>query len=95
MLSLSLISAEAVVIEVRLRRLTPLLLLLLLLLWLLMGTAATVSAGTAGLLHLLVSHTRVAKSLLLLGKRLSAGAGSCPRIRLFVSILQLPPVPLT
>lgn len=83
---LALVSAEAVLVEVALRRLTPLLLL---------RRAAAVSASTARLLHLLVGHTRLAKRLLLLSKGLSTGARSCPRIRLFISILQLPPVPLT
>jgi hypothetical protein len=84
---LALVSAEAVLVEGRLGGLTPLLL----------GRgAATIAASAAGLLHLLlVGHTWVAKGLLLLGKGLSAGAGSCPRIRLLASILQLPPVPLT
>jgi hypothetical protein len=63
-------------------------------LWLL-GSAAAIATSAAWLLHLLlVGHARVAKGLLL-REGLSAGAGSCPRIRLLVSILQLPPVPLT
>lgn len=62
----------------------------------LLGSATAVAASAAWLLHLLlVRHARVAKGLLLLREGLSAGAGSCPRIRLLVSILQLPPVPLT
>jgi hypothetical protein len=84
---LALVTAEAVLVEGCLGRLAPLLL---------RRGATTVAASAARLLHLLlVWHTRVAKGLLLLGKGLSAGAGSCPRIRLLVSILQLPPVPLT
>lgn len=86
MFGLSLVSAEAVLVEGCLRRLAPLLLL---------RSTAPVAASAAGLLHLLVRHAGLGKRLLLLGIGLSAGAGSCPRIRLFVSILQLPPVPLT
>jgi hypothetical protein len=82
---LALVPTEAILVEVALRGLAPLLL----------GSTATVAASAAWLLHLLVGHTGVAKGLLLLGKRLSAWAGSCPCIRLFVSILQLPSVPLT
>ena len=92
-LGLALVSAEAILVEVALGRLSPLLLLLLLL-----RSPAAVPAGAAWLLHLLVGHAGVAKGLLrllLLAKRLSAGAGSCPRIRLFASILQLPSMPLT
>jgi hypothetical protein len=84
----TLISAEAVLVEAALLGLTPLLLLL-------GRSAATVPTGTLRCLHLLVVHTWTAEALLLLGKRLSAGAGSCPRIRLSFAILQLPPVPLT
>jgi hypothetical protein len=63
---------------------------------LLLRRTATIAASTNWLLHLLlVWHARVAKGLLLLREGLSAGAGSCPRIRLLVAILQLPPVPLT
>jgi hypothetical protein len=87
---LTLISAEAVLVEVALLRLTPLLLLLLLL-----RSTAAVATGTLWRLHLLVIHTRTAEALLLLGKGLSSGAGSCPCIRLCFAILQLPPVPLT
>jgi hypothetical protein len=88
----TLISAEAVLVEAALLRLTPLLLL--------GRSAATVPTGTLRRLHLLrlhllVVHTRTAEALLLLGKRLSARAGSCPRIRLCFAILQLLPVPLT
>jgi hypothetical protein len=84
----TLISAEAVLVEVALLRLTPLLLLLL-------GSTTAVPTSTLWRLHLWVVHTRTAEALLLLGKWLSAGAGSCPRIRLSFAILQLPPVPLT
>ena len=83
---LALVSAEAILVKVALGGLAPLLLL---------RSAATVSAGATWLLHLLVGYTGIAEGLLLLSKGLSAGAGSCPRIRLFASILQLPPVPLT
>jgi hypothetical protein len=65
------------------------------LLLLLGRSTAAVPTGTLRRLHLLVVHTRTSKALLLLGKGLSAGAGSCPRIRLCFAILQLPPVPLT
>jgi hypothetical protein len=87
----TLIPAEAVLVEAALLRLTPLLL---------GRSAATVPTGTLRRLHLLrlhllVVHTRTAEALLLLGKRLSARAGSCPRIRLCFAILQLLPVPLT
>lgn len=88
---LSLVAAKAVLIEAALARLTPLLL----------GSrgATTITASATWLhllrLHLLVIHARTSKAGLLLSKGLSAGAGSCPRIRLLVSILQLPPVPLT
>ena len=85
--SLALVSTEAVLVEGGLGRLAPL--------WLL-GCTAAVATGAAGLLHLLLEwHTGVTKGLLLLRERCSAGAGSCPRIRLLVSILQLPTVPLT
>jgi hypothetical protein len=90
---LALVPAEAIRVEGCLRRLTPLLLLLL------RRSTATITTSAAWLLHLLlVRHARVTKGLLrllLLRKWLSPGAGSCPRIRLLVSILQLPPVPLT
>jgi hypothetical protein len=83
----TLVSAEAVLVEVALLGLTPLLLLL--------GSAATVAAGTLWGLHLGVVHTRATEALLLLSEGLSTGARSCPRIRLCFAILQLPPVPLT
>jgi hypothetical protein len=83
-----LVTAEAVLVEVALLGLAPLLLLL-------RGGATAVTTGTLRRLHLLVGHTRTAKALLLLGEGLSTGAGSCPRIRLSFAILQLPPVPLT
>jgi hypothetical protein len=71
--------------------LTPLLLLRRLL-----RSAAAIATSAAWLLHLLLEwHARIAEGLLLLREGLSAGAGSCPRIRLLRSILQLPPVPLT
>lgn len=88
---LALVSAEAVLVEAALARLTPLLLG--------SGGAATVATCATWLhllrRHLLVVHARTPETSLLLGKGLAAGAGSCPRIRLLVSILQLPPVPLT
>jgi len=88
---LTLVSTKAILTEGCLGRLAPLLRL---------GRATAVAARAAWLLHGLVSHLgvthlRVTKGLLLLSKGLSTGAGSCPRIRLFASILQLPPVPLT
>lgn len=75
---LALVAAEAILIEAALARLTPLLLG--------SGGATTVATSTTGLhllrLQLLVVHARTPKAGLLLGKGLSAGAGSCPRIRL-------------
>jgi len=92
--NLALVAAKAVLPKGLLLRLTPLLLLLLL------RSATAVAASTLRLLHGLLLHLRVVhgsttKCLLLLRKRLSTGAGSCPRIRLFAPIMQLPPVPLT
>jgi hypothetical protein len=83
-----LVTAEAVLVEVALLGLAPLLLLL-------RRSATAVSTGALRRLHLLVVHARTAEALLLLSKGLSTGAGSCPRIRLSFAILQLPPVPLT
>jgi hypothetical protein len=80
---LALVTAEAVLVEAALAGLTPLLLR--------SGSATTVATSTTGLhllrlhllrLHLLVVHARTPEAGLLLGKGLSAGAGSCPRIRL-------------
>jgi len=75
---LALVAAKAVLVEAALARLTPLLLG--------SGGATTVATSTTGLhllrLHLLVVHARTPEAGLLLGKGLSAGAGSCPRIRL-------------
>ena len=75
---LTLVAAEAVLVEAALARLTPLLLG--------SGGATTVATSTTWLhllrLHLLVVHARTPKASLLLGKGLSARAGSCPRIRL-------------
>ena len=74
----TLVAAKAVLVEAALARLTPLLLG--------GGSATTVATSTTWLhllrLHLLVVHARTPKAGLLLGKGLSAGAGSCPRIRL-------------
>ena len=70
---LALVAAKAVLVEAALARLTPLLLG--------SGGATTVATSTTGL-HLLVVHARTPEAGLLLGKGLSAGAGSCPRIRL-------------
>ena len=69
----TLVAAKAVLVEAALARLAPLLLR--------SGSATTVATSTTGL-HLLVVHARTPKAGLLLGKGLSAGAGSCPRIRL-------------
>lgn len=75
---LALVATEAVLVEAALARLTPLLLG--------SGSATTVATSTTWLhllrLHLLVVHARTPEAGLLLGKGLSAGAGSCPRIRL-------------
>lgn len=80
---LSLVAAEAVLVEATLAGLAPLLLG--------SGCATTVATSTTWLhllgLHLLVVHAWTAKAGLLLGKGLSAGAGSCPRIRLCFSVL--------
>jgi hypothetical protein len=91
--NLALVAAKAVLAEGLLLRLAPLLLLLL-------RSTTAIAASTLRLLHGLLLHLRVihgstTKCLLLLRKGLSTGAGSCPRIRLFAPILQLPPVPLT
>jgi hypothetical protein len=90
--NLALVAAKAVLAEGLLLRLAPLLLLL--------RSTTAIAASTLRLLHGLLLHLRVihrstTKCLLLLRKGLSTGAGSCPRIRLFAPILQLPPVPLT
>lgn len=80
---LALVAAEAVLLEGALAGLAPLLLR--------SGGATTVATSTTRLhllgLHLLVVHARTSKAGLLLGKGLSAGAGSCPRIRLCFSVL--------
>lgn len=69
---LALVAAEAVLVEAALARLTPLLLG--------SGGATTVATSTTGLhllrLHLLIVHARTPEAGLLLGKGLSARAGS-------------------
>ena len=90
---LSLIAAEAVLVKAALARLTPLLLRS-------RGTTTVTTSATwlhllrlhllrlhLLRLHLLVVHARTSKAGLLLGKGLSARAGSCPRIRLCFSVL--------
>lgn len=80
---LALVATEAVLVEAGLAGLSPLLLR--------SGSATTVATGTTWLhllrLHLLIVHAVTPKASLLLGKGLSARAGSCPRIRLRLSVL--------
>lgn len=80
---LALVTAKAILVETALARLAPLLLR--------GGSATTVATCTTWLhllrRHLLIVHARTTKAGLLLGKGLSAGAGSCPRIRLCFSVL--------
>ena len=85
---LALVATEAVLVEVALGLLAPLLLRLA-------AAAGVVPAGAAR--HLLVglSHPRPAKTGLALSEGLSAGAWTCPSIRLCIAKSQLPPVPLT
>lgn len=76
---LALVATEAVLVEVALRLLAPLLLGLA-------TTAGVVATGAAG--HLLVglSHARSAETSLGLSEGLSAGAWTCPSIRLCIAI---------
>ena len=75
---LSLVAAEAVLVEVALAGLAPLLL----------GLAATaVSAGTARHLLIRLGHARTAKAGLVLARELSAGARSCPRVGVCFPVL--------
>lgn len=85
---LALVATEPILVEVALVGLAPLLLGL-------PAATSIVAAGAAR--HLLVGlcHARAAKAGLVLAKRLSAGARTCPCIRLCHSVPQLSPVPLT
>lgn len=85
---LALVPAEAVLVKVALWLLAPLLLGL---------AAATGIVATGATRHLLVRlcHARPAEASLVLGERLSAGAWTCPSIRLCIAISELPSVPLT
>lgn len=76
---LALVATEAVLVEVALGLLAPLLLRL---------TAAAGVVAARAARHLLVglSHARPAETGLALGKGLSAGAWTCPSIRLCIAI---------
>jgi hypothetical protein len=85
---LALVASEAVLVEVTLRLLAPLLLRL---------SAATGVVTTGATRHLLVRlcHAGSAETSLVLGEGLSAGAWTCPSIRLRIAIFELPSVALT
>lgn len=78
--------AEAVLVEVALVGLSPLLLGL---------TATAVSPSAAGHLLVRLGHTRSAKASLVLRERLTTRAWACRRISLVAPIPKLPPMPLT
>lgn len=86
---LTLIATEAVLVEVTLRLLAPLLL------GRLSAATGVVAARATGHLLVRLCHARSAETSLVLGEGLSAGAWTCPSIRLCIPISELPSVTLT